>query len=353
MTRAALLLSLGLITIEMAQAAPPVGWRFEVVSDPSRRYEPDAGDVSGAGPRPVAITVFYPGAAGAGRPDRLEAFARLDAYNRFREPPETALADSAAAAFKSAASGTAARLTRSVRDAEPSAGRHPLVLFAHSTPLGMAAMSEELASHGFVVAGVISRGAERGAYRLSVADVQAMGDDLRFALERLRGLPFVETSRISVIGMSNGSLGAVALANQVPVAAIVSLDGTVGERAAARVLPELRSAGMPAVTPPLLHLYTPDNSYLDFATLHERAGECVTVQVPQVGHSDFLTFALLPRASEAETPLRSRAAEKFSSIVRLTREFLDRHVMARASGSVRLTDEDVRLGLTTAPCHDR
>ena len=60
--------------------------------------------------------------------------------------------------------------------------------------------------------------------------------------------------------MSNGALGAIALANATRVQAIVSLDGTVGERAAARVLPELASAATPVSVPPLLHLYAPDNA---------------------------------------------------------------------------------------------
>jgi hypothetical protein len=72
--------------------------------------------------------------------------------------------------------------------------------------------------------------------------------------------------------MSNGALAAVALANQVRIAAIVSLDGTIGERAAARVLPELPSAATPATVPPLVHLCAPESAYLDFSELRKRPG---------------------------------------------------------------------------------
>jgi hypothetical protein len=239
-----------------------------------------------------------------------------------------------------------------IRDAPPSTGRYPLVLFAHSTPLGIAAMSADLAAHGFVVAGVISRGAERAGYRLTVADVQAMADDLIFALARVRSAPFVDTSRIGVIGMSNGALGAVALANRTRVDAMVSLDGTIGERAAARVLPELGSASAPASTPPLLHLYAPENSYLDFSELRKRPGECVTVRVPDIGHSDFLTFALLRPVNISEAPRRDRVVQKFSSVVRLTREFLSAKLGPDADhhAAERLDDADRALGLTSAAC---
>ena len=332
---------------------PPVGWRFELATDSSRRYEPESGDPSGPGSRPVAITLFYPAADASGRPATLEVLARLSAYDRFREPPAAASDAAAAAALKDAAPEKVAQPTRSVRNAEARPGRYPLVLFAHSTPLGMVAMSEDLAAQGFVVAGVISRGAERGAYRLSVPDVQAMGEDLRFALAEAARLPFVDASRVGVIGMSNGALGAVALANTTRVHAIISLDGTLGERAAARVVPELRSAAAPPSVPPLLHLYAPDNSYLDFAELQRWPAECVTVRVPDVGHSDFLTFALLRPVDATVAPRRDRVPEKFSSITRLTREFLQLHLTSGALGPMRLADDDRRLGLTSAGCRTR
>jgi dienelactone hydrolase len=199
-----------------------------------------------------------------------------------------------------------------------------------------------------VVAGVISRGADRGAYRLSVADVAAMMADLRFALDNVRRLPFVDASRVGIIGMSNGAFAAVGLANQTRIDAIVSLDGTVGERAAARVLPELPSAATPVSVPPLLHLYAPDNAYLDFAELRKRPGDCFTVRVPAVAHADFLTFARLRPVDPNAAHRRERVLEKFSSILRLTREFLGSRGAAARDG--RLDPEDRALGLTAAPC---
>jgi hypothetical protein len=338
--------------VAAASSETTVGWRFQVALDPSRTYEPEPGDLAGAGPRPVAITLFYPVSAAGPAATTYAVLARLGAYDRFREPPESALAEAAAATARDLPAAALSRPTASARDARPAAGRYPLVLFAHTSPLGMAAMSEDLVSGGFVVAGVISRGADRGAYRLSVADVQAMGDDLRFARDVLGRLPFVDATRAAVIGMSNGALGAVALANQSPVRAIVSLDGTVGEKAAARVLPQLGGAATPESVPPLLHLYAPDNAYLDFSELYQRPGACTTVRVPAVAHSDFLTFARLRPPDAAPTSRRERVAEKFSVITRLTREFLEGPLWSRSPAALQLTDSDKALGLTSAACRD-
>jgi hypothetical protein len=102
--------------------------------------------------------------------------------------------------------------------------------------------------------------------------------------------------------------------------------------------------------PPLLHLYAPDNSHLDFTELQKWPGECAIVRVPEVGQADFLTFALHHPVDRTATLRRDRVPEKFSSITRLTREFLQTHLAPATPGSVRLTDDDRRLGLTSAGC---
>jgi hypothetical protein len=74
--------------------------------------------------------------------------------------------------------------------------------------------------------------------------------------------------------------------------------------------------------------------------------------VPDINHSDFLTFALLRPVNVSEAPLRDRVFQKFSSIVRLTREFLAAKLGPGADhhAAARLDEADRALGLTSAAC---
>jgi hypothetical protein len=282
-----------------------VGWRFE--------------------PRPVPVTLFHPSDGVTGEEATFGDLARLANEG----PP---------------AAGLEKTPVRSRRNATPAAGRFPLVLFAHASPVGQLMMSEYLASHGFVVAGVMPR----AGYRLSVDAIRAMVADLETALRTVVELPFVDRDRIAVIGMSNGAFGAVGVGLRTRIAAIVSLDGTIAERAAARILPDLVAVNPLPPQPRVLHLYTPDNQYLDLAQLKARGPGCVAVRVPAVAHGDFLSFgALVPVGPPPFT--RLRPAEKFAAMNRLTLEFL-RNVFHGRQPLVRLTDGDRVLGLAQHAC---
>jgi hypothetical protein len=282
-----------------------VGWRFE--------------------PRPVPVTVFYPSDGVTGEETTFGDLAQLAGEG----PPSAGLEKTP---------------VRSRRNATAAAGRFPLVLFAHARPVGQLVMSEYLASHGFVVAGVMPR----AGYRLSVDAVGGMIADLETALRTLGELPFVNRDRASVIGMSNGAFGAVGLGLRTPVTAIISLDGTIAEGAAARILPELSAATPLPPQPRVLHLYTPDNKYLDLAQLKARGPACTAVRIPAVAHADFLSFgALVPVGPPPFT--RLRPAEKFAAINRLTLSFL-REAFHGREANVRLTDGDRILGLEQHAC---
>jgi hypothetical protein len=325
------------------------GWRFDLPLDSSRRYEPASGDKRGSGPRPVPTTVFYPAQTGSGDEATFGTLAELSAFSAFADPPQPEIQRAKQHFAETIGpSDVASRSLRSRRNATPATGRYPVILFAHTTPIGQAVMSEYLASHGFVVAGVMSKGETAGAYRLSAGDVRGMVADLETARRVVTALPFGDRNRVAVIGMSNGALGAVGLGLRVPVSAIVSLDGTIAERAAARILPELAAATPLPPQPFVLHLYTPDNPYLDLAQLTARGPACTAVRIPAVAHADFLSFGVLVPVGPPPFT-RLRPAEKFASINRLTLEFV-RNAFHGRDGAVRLTDGDRVLGLEQHPC---
>src|SRR5918994_7556495 len=144
-----------------------VGWRFDVPVDRTRTYAPSAGDKRGAGLRPVPVTTFYPALVGSGEESTFGALAELSAFGAFADPPQSALEGARRQfGYDVGTPAVASQPIRARRNATPVGARHPLILFAHADPAGQTVMSEYLASHGFVVAGVISKGESAGAYRL-------------------------------------------------------------------------------------------------------------------------------------------------------------------------------------------
>jgi hypothetical protein len=76
------------------------------------------------------------------------------------------------------------------------------------------------------------------------------------------------------------------------IGAIVSLDGTIGENAGGVYLTERSAGDLAKFKAPILHLYTPDNEFLNLQ--HVRgygASPRVLVAIPEQRHRDFLAYA--------------------------------------------------------------
>lgn len=207
-------------------------------------------------------------------------------------------------------------------------------------------MSEYLASHGFVVAAIESKGARDAPYRLSRENLDAMVQDAVFTIDHMRHESYV-SRQLGIIGMSNGAIAAVALqvAGILPQA-VVSLDGGIGERAGGTYLSE-RSRGTPAMfTVPLLHLYTPDNPSLDLQYIRSYvAAPRVLVSVGHLRHGDFLAGGAL----EGIVPGFNGAAPSdaslgFKLVSRYTYQFLRWHLTGDDAASHFLSAQPEQNG---------
>jgi hypothetical protein len=285
------------------RVGPPAGHSDQGVavatvplSDPSRPY----GTGDGRGPRPFLLTVWSPALAPAGPPLRLRDYVamtvaeiRLDGRNG---PPMQLVWGEVAAAAPAAAQAAALDLPFRGRPAPLAGPARPLVVAVHGTPAGYSVLGEALASAGFMVAAFQSKGASEGPYRLGVDNLEAMAADIAFVRRQLQARGVAQPGPYAVVAMSNGAVGAVgaALAGE-PVSGIVSLDGTVTERAAARVVPQLRGDG---ALPPLLHFHTPANPYLDYGWIRAYPHEdCTLVSIAGLEHQDFLAAGWLRAAA--------------------------------------------------------
>jgi predicted esterase len=317
-----------------------VGFRMVVETDMQR---PALAPATGLG-RQLPIAIWYPAEAGASQPLRLRDYVVMGAQalvgvepSDRRAPVDTFAADALA---RGIAREDVERLLNTagiaVRGARAAAGRFPLLLFAHASVETESVMCEYLASYGYVVAAVRSRGASDPVYSLSRENLDAVVADHDFVAARMLQEPNVASSPIGIIGMSNGAIVAMALQLRRPVGAIVSLDGGIGENAGGTYLRERSGGNVAALHAPLLHFYAPNNPHLNLDHLRSYDNSSRTlVFVRNMRHADFLSYPsfeqVLPGFSGPD--VAADAHEGFVWVSRYTLHFLDAHLRNSKHGA--------------------
>jgi hypothetical protein len=272
--------------------------------------------------RPVLLQDYVEMSAGRLGPDQVRPGSRRAVLDAFASDP---LSNGVTQARVDSVLQTRMAGSLGARRAE---GRFPLLVFLHATPWGASIMSEYLASHGFVVAAIESKGARTAAYRLSRENLDAMVADAAFVITRMRREPDVD-DRLGIIGMSNGSIAALGLQLTGPLPrAVVSLDGGIGEGAGGTYLRERSAGDSTRLTVPLLHLYSPDNPHLDFRYVRSYvASERALVRVDHLRHGDFLAAGALERLMPgAFGPAKPEATLGFEVVARYAHSFLRAYV---------------------------
>lgn len=293
--------------------------------DTSRKaFAPDDGKG-----RPIRIVTWHPAASGSGERLTLRRYVQMgsqgvDAFSKeplsLGKPPVLWNATLDTPLFAELG-------------ARPMHGRFPLVVFLHASPWSASVMSEYLASNGFVVAAFESQGAVDREYRLSRDNLDAMMQDLAFVVARMRREANV-SDRFGVIGMSNGALAgtAIQLLGLMP-RAIVSLDGTVGEKMGSAWLAERSGGNSRKFIVPMLHLYTPANPHLELDPLRGYAAKPVLIDMGGIRHVDFLAYAALENViAGAFGAVERDPRPSFEAICRYTEAFLRWHLGGDASG---------------------
>jgi hypothetical protein len=254
---------------DLEHGAYEIGFRLFTDYDIDRPALPSS--ISTNVGRQIPIAIWYPAIRSTQAHMRLRDYVRASGEAIVGEPAAGASSlsrfvdDAAARGVGRPAVETLLKAeTSAMRNAELVPKRFPLVLFAHASPETESVMCEYLASHGFVVAAVKSRGATEPDYRLSRENLDAMVSDLAFVAARMEREPNVAGGGVSVIGMSNGSIAGVGLQLRgLRVSAVVSLDGGIGEDAGGTFLKERAAGDLSRFSSPILHLYAPNNRHLN------------------------------------------------------------------------------------------
>jgi dienelactone hydrolase len=317
-----------------------VGFTMIVETDVQRSALAPA---SGMG-RQVPIAIWYPARTSGQQPMRLRDYVVTGARSLVgiepADPREPIEAFAAAALARGSARADVERLLDStgiaVRDAQRARGQFPLLLFAHGSVETESVMCEYLASYGYVVAAVRSRGANDPEYRLSRENLDAVVADQDFVAARMLREPNVAPTPVGIIGMSNGSIVALALQLRRPVSAIVSLDGGIGEDAGGIYLRERSGGDLGALRAPILHFYAPNNPHLNLEHLRSyNSAQRTLVFVRGMRHIDFLAYPSfeqqLPGFSGPD--VAADAQPGFVWVNRYTLHFLDTHMRGSQHGT--------------------
>ena len=218
-----------------------VGYRLLNHRDASRRVRPardfEGTPDEGEAGRPVQVSIWYPAAAG-GRPMSIAEYIAISGA------AETLLEvrsvdDAAAAEFIRRSGGfiglrlsgqvadsIARRPSRAVRDAVPADGRFPLIVGGMAGAFTAYGLAEYLASHGYVVVSAATVGTGSQQVNQVPIATETHTRDIEVAQALATALPFVDASRVGLVGVNfNGLAVLTHQFRNMGAAAIVSIDG--------------------------------------------------------------------------------------------------------------------------------
>ena len=349
-----------------------VGFRTIYRFDPThtwritRAYEkPFTPDLNG---RPIRVSVWYPATVKPGsRQMNYEDYIRTGKEKEFADLDKILeRRDQLIAGLSVPPDRLADLMTTNVnafKDAQPAAGRYPLVLhFAglnDTSTINSFVLAEFLASHGYVVATVALLGEtnEQTGQRRTSSDLARTISDMEFGWSLLRKEANVDEAKLAVTGHSLGGIEALLFAmRNANVSAVVGLDGTYGFAGdSVKVLTDFPDYAPRKMRAALLDLRRPDGdqgSTLDLGAEHAfYYSDRYFVTLKGMHHSDFTSFAMVaqefhlgnsPGYVDQYNWTRETGYRGHQDVCRLVLDFLDEKLKGDSSGSRRLREDVAR-----------
>ena len=225
--------------------------------------------------------------------------------------------------------------TAAIKNAPVAKGQFPLVVFIHGSPPQQSIMCEFLASHGFVVAAVPSKGSFTYDFDVALSGLETLIRDTEFVMTTARELPFVANGKLGLIGMSFGSAAVIGFQTRHPeLRAMISLDGGIGEGGVGNLITRTPYFNINRIKASLLHLYTPNNPHLDLKHIKSYTQSTrYLVTIPRMRHGDFVAYGMLEQFVPkmfGEAPGDTKAG--FEWLCRYSLNFLQAYVNGDAAG---------------------
>jgi len=211
----------------------PVGVKVVEQYDYSRAYRYSTDDLGkpfrGERARPLQTLVWFPAEHNrANKPMTVGDYVSLlETETTFAKPKTSSFSRE----LLSAMSPTLATSLWAVRDAQPSSGRFPVVIYAPSfsnVSWENADLCEYLASHGYVVVASPCMGQTTRNMTQDLPGINAQARDVSFLVGYACTLSNTDMSQVAVIGFSWGGISNLfAAARDNRIGALVALDGSL------------------------------------------------------------------------------------------------------------------------------
>jgi hypothetical protein len=341
---------------DLTPGAHSVGYRVISARDLSRPAIPDTR--TGYRPaeslgRQLQISVWYP-AAPSSRPmlqfgryvDLLAQqtdFRPLDESRRkaarefFEEQPRDLGGD--VAVIRANLPALTQLSTGAVENAPPAPGRHPLVIFPdYRAPATNSVLAEYLASRGFVVASMPMMGSFASEYDAGLTGIETTARDIEYALGVTSELPFVDSSKIGVMGLGIAASAALVVQMRNPaVDALVSLDGGIPTAFEDGLLKRSPYYSVAAARVPILGIHAPHENVDPRLFDQYRYSRRVLIHFPAMSEFFFLNYAMLDTVVPGIIGKKPGDVRKgFEWAARYVAAFFDSSLRAQSAGDAYL-----------------
>jgi Tetratricopeptide repeat len=325
-----------------------------------RKVDYEGNPIAGERARPIQISVWYPAKSNSQNPMRLSDYVHLIGSEDLSKPTPASFQQAEQLFFhirwfqgapEEKLKELLANPTNSYKDAQHATGRFPLILLANSvslsSPFSHFVLAEYLASHGYIVASIPTRGLQSRDLDGREANVQMQ--DMQFVMDALHDFASLDRDRLGLIGFGVGGLSTALLAmHNSDVDALVSLNTSLADRFGYSMIFKNTLYKPNQLTIPILHITnqetTPDTDLAFFKSA--RFSTVQYLKLKGLGPADFSSIgmlkSMLPPPKEGEAPNTKLGYE---TLCRYVLHFLNSNVQKDSAGKQFLRNNPEANGI--------